>query len=84
MRQGNGLAVAGLVLGILAIVLCWVPVIDQIVAILGIIFGAIGIGTANRVGKGKGMAVTGLITGIIGLLLGVVLILAALSHHSRY
>jgi hypothetical protein len=78
--QGNGMAVAGMVLGILALVLCWVPFFDQILALLGIIFSALGVGKANRIGgRGKGMAVAGLVTAILGLLLGVVLIIWAMA-----
>jgi hypothetical protein len=79
-QQGNGLAVAGMVLGIIAIVLCWVPFLDQVLALLAIIFGAIGTGKANKIGgKGKGMAMAGLIMGIIGMILGIAIIVMAMS-----
>ena len=79
-QQGNGLAVAGMVLGIIAIVLCWVPFLDQVLALLAIIFGAIGTGKANKIGgKGKGMAVAGLIMGIIAMILGIAVIVMAMS-----
>jgi hypothetical protein len=56
-EQGNGLAVAGMVLGIIGLVFCWVPVLGWILALLGLIFGAVGNGKANKIGgKGKGMA----------------------------
>jgi len=73
------MAVAGMVLGILALVLCWFPFVNWILALLGIIFGALGIGRANRVGKGKGMAITGLVCGVLGAVLGIVLVVLALS-----
>ena len=69
-QGGNGLAVAGLVMGILGLVLFWIPFLGILLGILGLIFGGIGIGRANKVGKGKGMAVAGLVMGILGLLLG--------------
>ena len=72
-RPGNGLAVAGLVCGIIGLVFCWIPFLGWILAILGIIFGAIGNGKANRGAKGKGLAMAGLITGVLGLVLGVAL-----------
>lgn len=75
VSQGNGMAVAGLVLGILALVFCWIPFLNWILAILAIIFGAVGNGKANKIGgKGKGMALAGLVLGIIGALLGVALV----------
>jgi len=69
-QGGNGLAVAGLVMGILSLVLFWIPFLGILLGLLGLIFGGIGIGRANKVGKGKGMAIAGLVMGIIGLLLG--------------
>ena len=69
-QGGNGLAVAGLVLGILSLVLFWIPFLGILLGILGLIFGGIGIGRANKVGKGKGMAIAGLVMGILGILIG--------------
>jgi len=67
--QGNGMAVAALVLGILGLVFSFAMGIGFIFALMGLIFGIVGMKKANRIGgKGKGMAVTGLITGIIGLI----------------
>jgi len=72
-QQGNGLAVAALVLGIVSLVFCWVPYFDWVLAALAIIFGAVGVSTANRrMGAGKGMAVAGLVLGIVTVLLGVI------------
>ena len=88
--QGNGIAVAGLVLGIIGLVFCWVPFFGWLLDVLGVIFGAIGVGKANRVGRGKGVAIAGLACGAIGLLLGIVLFVLALhaAHeavvHSSY
>ncbi len=69
------MAVAGLVLGIVALVFCWIPFLNWILAILAVIFGAVGVSKANKIGgKGKGMAIAGLVMGIVGALLGVVVI----------
>lgn len=62
---GSGLAVASLVLGIVGLVLFWVPFIPYPLAILAIIFGAFRVkGKVN-----KGFAITGIVTGIITLAL---------------
>lgn len=70
----NGLGLAGMVLGILSIVLCFLNWIDVIVAILAIVFSAIG---RSRVKKGaatnKGQATAGLICGVIGAVLAIVI-----------
>ena len=69
------MAVAGLVLGILALVFCWIPFLNWILAILAVIFGAVGTSKANKIGgKGKGMAIAGLAMGIVGALLGIALV----------
>jgi type II secretory pathway pseudopilin PulG len=77
-RQGNGLAIAGMVMGILAIVLFWTSFIDLIIAILAIVFSIVGLRKARTVGVGRGAAMAGLITGIVGLVLATILIVIAL------
>jgi hypothetical protein len=62
--QGNGLAVASLVCGLVGLIFFGV-----ILGPLAIIFGAIGIGKANQIGgKGKGLAIAGLVIGVVDLL----------------
>jgi outer membrane lipoprotein SlyB len=67
------MAVAALVMGILALVLCWVPIVNWILAALGIIFGAVGMVKGKRVGRGRGLAITGLLLSVVGVVIGVVL-----------
>lgn len=77
--QGNGLAVAGLVLGIIALVLFWVPFLNWVLAILGIVFGAVGMSKGKKVGKGRGMGMAGLILGLISLIGGTIFFFYALK-----
>jgi hypothetical protein len=73
--QGNGMAVAALVVGLIGLVLFGV-----VMGILAIIFGALGIGKANKIGgKGKGMAIAGLILGVVDILVFIVLMAVAFS-----
>jgi multisubunit Na+/H+ antiporter MnhG subunit len=82
--QGNGMAVAALVLGIIAVVLCFIVVLNWILALLAIIFGAVGISKANKIGgKGKGMATAGLVLGLVGAILGVVIVAWAMHQISK-
>lgn len=70
-RTGGGLAVTSLVLGIVGIVLVFIPIIGYItlpMAILGVIFGVVG----WRGGERKGMAITGTILSVIVLVLFVI------------
>ena len=67
------MAVAALVLGILSLILSWLLVVDFILAVLAIIFGAVGLSTAGkRGGAGRGMAIAGLILGALTIVLGII------------
>lgn len=70
----SGIAVAALVMGILSIVLIWLP---TPFGLLAIIFGGIGV---SQIGKdpylkGKGMAITGLVLGILQFILWIIFII---------
>lgn len=80
-QQGNGMAVTAMVLGIIGVVLFWIPVLGWILAILAIIFGGVGIAQANkRAGSGKGMAIAGLVLGIVSIALYVIVVVAVVSN----
>lgn len=64
---GNGKAVAGLVLGILAIVFFWVSFFDLPFIVLGIVFGVLGLNAAKRNGRGRAMAIAGVTCALVGL-----------------
>lgn len=59
-KKGAGLAIAGFILGILALIFCWCPILNWILAILAIIFCVLGI-FLNRL---KGLAIAGLICAV--------------------
>jgi hypothetical protein len=61
-------AIAGLVLGVSSLVLFWVPVLDGLLALTGLILSIVGIRKAAQIQVGKGLAIGGLITSIVGLL----------------
>lgn len=83
--QGNGMAVASMVLGILAVVLCWIWFLGGILALLAIIFGAVGMSKAKKIGgRGKGAAVAGLVLGVIGIVLAVIIIIMAVIAVSAF
>lgn len=74
-RSTNGIAVAGFVLALCAVALFWLPVVAQIVWILGLIFSAIGLAKARKTARRPrhGLAVAGLVVSLAGV---VVFILA--------
>ncbi|MBN2497954.1 MAG: DUF4190 domain-containing protein [Deltaproteobacteria bacterium] len=68
-------AIGSLVLGIVATVLCCLPLIGPICGTIAIVLYAKFIGDFNASGGrlvGKGMAIAGLVTGIIGVAIGLI------------
>lgn len=76
-RKSSGMAIAGLIMGIFALVLCWFPVVNWILGLLGLIFSIVGIAKKN--GGAKGAAIAGLILTILGVVLSVVVFGAILG-----
>lgn len=63
-KKGNGLGTAGFVLSLIAFILCWVPILDFILWLLGAIFSVIGVFKAPR-----GLAIAGCIISFILIIL---------------
>jgi hypothetical protein len=80
----NGLAIASLVLGILAVVLSLIPFLGYLSLILAIIFGFIGLSEAKKSGTGKGLAIAGLILGFSALIIKLLFILFIFGMASDY
>ena len=80
-QKGNGLAVAALVLGIIALVFCWIPFLNVLSIILGLI--GLGLGVPELVGalrgrrSGKGMAITGVILSVVAIIVAIAISAAA-------
>lgn len=72
-RTGNGKAIAALVLGVLAIVLCWTSIFDVVLVALAVIFGFLGLSDAKRGGGGRGMAISAIACALVGAILATVL-----------
>lgn len=62
-QKSNGMGTAGFVLSLVAFFLCWVPVLDWILWILGVIFSFIGVFK-----KPRGLAIAGLVISFIGII----------------
>ncbi len=76
-KQGNGLAVAGMVLGIIALGLFCFWFVSIPCAIVGLILSLLGNKKAKETGAGAGMAKAGMILGIIAIALAVLIVIAA-------
>jgi hypothetical protein len=68
----NGIVTAGLVLGIVGIVLCWVPGLGFLVGVSAIIFSAIALSKAAS----KGKPITGLALGIVTVFVNAIVVAA--------
>lgn len=69
----SGFAVTALVTGIVGLVFSWVPLLDLVLAIVAVTFGALGWHYASTRGQaGKGMAIAGLVMGILTAVLFVI------------
>ena len=68
-QPGNGVAVAGLVLGITSVVFCWWGLLTLLQVTLAVIFSSVGISKANHGAANKGLAVAGLVLALVGLVL---------------
>ncbi len=71
------MAVASLILGILSIILSWIPVAGWIIClIMGIVAVVLGVLARKKQPAKKGMAMTGMILGIIGIVFSLIWVIA--------
>ena len=68
-RGKNGMGIAGFVLALLGVILCWVPILGWILWLLGLIFSIIGMCR-----KPKGLAIAGLVLSCIDLIILIVMV----------
>lgn len=74
--QGGGFAIAGLILGILAIPLAIFSICDTPFVVLGLIFSILGRRSFSR----RGLAMAGLICSIVGAVLAIIVFGYGLTH----
>jgi hypothetical protein len=80
----SGLAIASFVLGILSVLMGFIPVFGWALIILTLIFGFISLSQIRKNNhlRGKGLAITGLVLGFIAVLISLVLFIAIISLFS--
>jgi hypothetical protein len=76
--RSNGMAIAGLVCGIVGIF-----IFEVILGVLAIIFGGIGVRRASAGAGRRGIAWAGVILGVIDIVLFVVVLSVSAKHHFR-
>jgi hypothetical protein len=75
----NGMAITGLVLGIVGLALFWFVWASPLLGILATTFGGIGLHKANRTESGRGLAVAGLTLGVITLVVSMLIWIVAFA-----
>lgn len=68
-NAGQGLGIAGFVLGIIALIISWIPCLGMyalVPGIIAIILSAIGFAQANKAGASKGLIIAALVVSILG------------------
>jgi len=79
-RQGNnGLAIAGLVCGLVGLLF-----FSVVLGPLAVIFGGVGLSRAKRGESHRGMALAAVILGVVDILLFVVLVIAAANNGGSF
>lgn len=88
VKQGNGFGVTALVLGIVAIVGAWIPlvnVVSIIIAVIGLVFAIVALAVAGkRGGKGKGTGGTGLVLSILAIAGAIIMNVVVFNAASDY
>ena len=74
-KESNGMATAGFVLALLTVFFGWIPFVGWATWLLGLIFRAVGLCKANKIGVGRGLAIAGLIISLIGIVFLIVLVI---------
>jgi Domain of unknown function (DUF4352) len=79
-KKSNGMAVAGFVLALLGALGSFIPFINiffAFLAVLGLIFGTIGLVKSSSLGAGKGMSIAAIILSVLAVVISLVFTFAA-------
>lgn len=76
----NGLAIAGMVLGISSVVLFWLSWIATIIGIVGLVLSLVGLSKSKQIGGvGRGMATAGVATSAVGIVASIILLVVVVQ-----
>ncbi len=67
----NTTAIVSMVLGIISVILCWVPIIGLALGIVSLVFATKGLKKSRIINKGKGFSIAGISCGSVGIALNV-------------
>ncbi len=72
---GNGIGIAGGVVGIVAAALFWFPYLGLTLGVIAVVLGSVGLKRANSMGgASKGMSITGIVCGSFALVVGLLFV----------
>lgn len=82
----NGIAIAAMVIGIVAILISWIPILGALAGILALVLGFIGRGKFKKTPAvgGSGPAITGIVTGILATLISVAVTIALFAFGATF
>ncbi|MCE3258759.1 MAG: hypothetical protein K0S12_400 [Bacteroidetes bacterium] len=72
-NAGKGLGIAGMILGIVAIIVSFVPCFGWwavVLAVVGLVLSVVSMSQAKKAGASKGMAIAGMICSILAIIIG--------------
>jgi hypothetical protein len=82
---GNGIALAGFIVALVGLVLCWVAIVGWAICAVGVILSAIGWSGAKKAGgRNKGLAIAGVICGALGIVIGVLVFVLVMASFTKY
>lgn len=67
----NTTAIVSMVLGIISVILCWVPIIGLALGIVSLVFATKGLKKSRIINKGRGFSIAGISCGSVGIALNV-------------
>lgn len=71
-RPRNGMGTAALVLGILAILTCWLPIVGFVLGLIALVLGVVGRGRVKKMqATNGGVAVAGLVLGVLSVIVNI-------------
>lgn len=71
-NENNNIALISMILGILSVVLCWIPIVGLVLGIIALVLSIKGLNQAKYTNKGKGFSIAGLSCGIVGIFLNLI------------
>ncbi|MFT4187325.1 MAG: DUF4190 domain-containing protein [Aeromicrobium sp.] len=81
-QSSNGLATAGFVLSLIGLLLCWIPIVNFLgilLGVLGVVLAGVGLAASKKRGAGKGLAIVGVVLGILAVVFAFMINAAAVD-----